>query len=264
MVPILSHRCTSSTNEKFLVFLVFARDSKNKQGLTKMEKNLYNALKDPATLTELAVLALYALAISHPYICQIQGKDLNMLDLCPLHLDVKENMKKMIENPNIFFSADTTYNTSAVDGRKWERPEVVDTILKQAPELPHLSNVLVAFFKGTCGTWKCFTTEFIPGGVIGGATDLQMELAWIPATNDVNKGILGSLCQFMWCNPRATLHIFNTQTMCQRNDTQPFINNNFNEDDHKFLMQMAQEVDASGLEPKYMIRQKSRKGTIRT
>jgi hypothetical protein len=236
--------------EKFLEFLEFVRDSKNKRGFTNMEKNLYNALKDPATLTELAVLALYAQAISHPYIRQIRGKDLNMLDLGPLHLEVEEHMKKVIENPDILLSADATYTTGAMDGKKWERPEVVDTILKQAPELPHLSNVLVVFFKGACGTWKRFTTEFTPGGVIDGATDLQKELAWMPATNDVNEGILGSLRQFMRFNPRATLHIFNAQAMYQRNDTQPFMNNNLNEDDHKFLMQMGREVDASGLEPK--------------
>jgi uncharacterized membrane protein len=53
--------------EKFLEFLEFVRDSKKKHVFTNMEKNLYNALKDPATLTELAVLALYAQAISSIY-----------------------------------------------------------------------------------------------------------------------------------------------------------------------------------------------------
>ena len=66
--------------DKFLEFLEFVRDSKKKRGFTNMEKNLYNALKDPATLTELAVLALYAQAISHPYMHQIRGKNQNMLD----------------------------------------------------------------------------------------------------------------------------------------------------------------------------------------
>jgi hypothetical protein len=56
---------------KFLEFLEFVKDSKKTPGFTNMEKNLYKALQDPPTLTELAVLALYAEAISHPYMRQI-------------------------------------------------------------------------------------------------------------------------------------------------------------------------------------------------
>ena len=213
-----------------------------------MEKNLYNALKDQPTLTELAVLALYAQSISHPYMCQIRGKNINMLNLAPLHLEVEQHMNKVIENPDILLSPDSSYTTGAMDGKEWEKPNVVDTILKQASELPHLSNVLVAFFKGACGTWKRFTTEFTPGGIIDGATDFQKELAWMPATNDVNEGMLGSFRQYCRFNPRATLHTFNALAMYQRNNTQPFMNKNLNDDDHKFLMQMGREVDASGLE----------------
>jgi hypothetical protein len=235
-------------HDKFLEFLKYVRDSKKKRGFTNMEKNLYNALKDPATLTELAVLALYAQAISHPYMRQIRGKNLNMLDLAPLHLEVEHHMNSVIENPEIILSADATYTTGAMDGKEWEKPDIVDAILKRAPELPHLSDVLVVFFKGARETWKRFTTEFTPGGVIDTATDLQKEQAWMPATNDVNEGMLGSLRQFWRFNPRATLHIFNALAMHQRNDTQKFMNKNLNEDDHKFLMHMGREVDSSGLE----------------
>jgi len=55
-----------------------------------MEKNLYNALQDPPTLTELAVLALYGQAVYHPYVSQIRGQNMNMLDLGPLHLEVEK------------------------------------------------------------------------------------------------------------------------------------------------------------------------------
>ena len=52
-----------------------------------MEKNLWNALHCTATKTEFAVLALYAQAISHPYMKEIHtpgDKNVNMLDLGPL------------------------------------------------------------------------------------------------------------------------------------------------------------------------------------
>jgi hypothetical protein len=65
------------------------------------------------------------------------------------------------------------------------------------PELPHLANVLVAFLKGALTTWKRFTTEFVPGGLIDEASAEQKDLAWMPATNDVNEGILGSYRVFM-------------------------------------------------------------------
>jgi len=236
--------------DKFLEFLEFVRDSKKKRGFTNMEKNLYNALKDPATLTELAVLALYAQAISHPYMRQIRGKNQNMLDLAPLHLEVEQHMNNVIENPNILLSVDATYTIGAMDGKEWENPNVVDAVLKRVPELPHLSDLVVVFFKGACGTWKRFTTEFTPGGIIDSATDLQKELAWMPATNDVNEGMLGSLRQFWRFNPRASLHIFNALAMYQRNDTQPFMNKNLQEEDYKFLMRMGREIDSSGLEAK--------------
>jgi len=236
--------------DKFLEFLEFVKDSKKKCVFTNMEKNLYNALKDPATLTELAVLALYAQAISHPYMRQIRGKNINMLDLAPLHLEVEQHMINVIENPSILISADATYTTGAMDGKEWEKPDVVEAISKHMPELPHLSNVLVVFFGNAHATWKNFTTEFTPGGVIDSATDLQKELAWMPATNDVNEGMLGSLQQFWRFNPRATLHNFNSLAMFQRNNTQPFMNKHFKEDDHKFLMHMGREVDSSGLESK--------------
>lgn len=65
---------------KFLQFLEFVRGSK---------ENLYRTLQDPPTLTELAVLALYAKTTSHPYMCLIHGHDINMLDLGPLHTKVE-------------------------------------------------------------------------------------------------------------------------------------------------------------------------------
>lgn len=239
--------------KNFIEFLEYVRDSKKKPGFTNMEKNLYDVLHDPPTLTELAVLALYAQAITHPYMRQIRGpanKNINMLDLGPLHLQVEQHMEKVIANPDILVSPDATYVTGAMDAKEWERPDAVAIILQNVHELPHLSEVLVAFFNGALETWKRFTTEFTPGGIIDEATDFEKDLAWMPPTNDVNEGMLGSFRQFMRFNPRATLHMYNAQAMYQRNDTQNFMDKNFNDDDHKFVMQMARELDESGVENK--------------
>ncbi|KAI0708898.1 hypothetical protein C8T65DRAFT_695745 [Cerioporus squamosus] len=51
----------------YIRFLELVRDKKTKPGFTKLEENVYRGLHDPATLTELAVLALYGQAVTHPY-----------------------------------------------------------------------------------------------------------------------------------------------------------------------------------------------------
>ena len=89
--------------DKFIEFLEFIRDKKKNCTFNNMESNLYKALKCNSTLTELAVMALYAQAISHPYIWYIcaPGRDLNMLDLGPLHNEVLIHMQKIINTPDL-------------------------------------------------------------------------------------------------------------------------------------------------------------------
>ena len=153
MFPNTSSNCYGSYCEasavlfqyclKFLEFLEYVKDSKKSPGFTNMEKNLYNALQDPPTLSELAVLVLYAQAISHPYMSQIRGHDINMLDLGPLHLKVEQHMKAVIEKPELLISPNATSTTGTMDGRKWYNPGAVDAILKEIPNLPHLKDLLV-------------------------------------------------------------------------------------------------------------------------
>ena len=60
-----------------------------------MEKNLVNALNDIPTRTELVVLALYAQAVSHPYMKTIQeNPSLNALDLRPLNKKIESFLKE--------------------------------------------------------------------------------------------------------------------------------------------------------------------------
>jgi hypothetical protein len=205
--------------KQFLEFLEFVWDRKDHCVFTNMELNLYKALQCKATMTELASLALYAQAVTHPYMYQICGSKhgtANMLDLGPLHLKVEQHIEKIIANPGLLVSADATYTTGAMDGWEWETPDAVAAILKMAPELPHLSSLVVEFFTGAKETWKQFTSEFTSGGLIDEATDAQKESAWMPATNDLNEGILGSFHRFIWAKPGTTLHMFNAHVMYQK------------------------------------------------
>jgi DNA-binding phage protein len=216
-----------------------------------MEKNLKAALQCIPTLTELAVLALYGQAISHPYMCQIRGsgsENLNMLDQGPLHIKVQEHMERIIENPSLLVSADAVHTTGTVDGTEWERPTAVAKILEMIPELPHLTDVLVAYFKDALETWKRFTSEFDAGGLVDQATDAEKFIAWMSPTNDANEGILGAYRIFMRRYPHASLTQFNAQAMFNQNDTQGFMNKHLNDDDDKYIMQVARTFDSSGVE----------------
>jgi hypothetical protein len=160
-----------------------------------VEKNLYAALHDNPTLTELCVLALYAQAVTHPYMCQIQGpgtEQINMLELSPLHAQVKVHVQKIIDDPDLLLSPACSYKTGAMDGKEWERPEVITAVHKKSQDLPYLKPLLVRYFRGALTTWERFTSEFSVQGVIDLATCAEKEKAWMPPTNDVNEGTLGS------------------------------------------------------------------------
>jgi hypothetical protein len=68
-------------------FMEAIQIQKEKQKLNHLEGNLAQALKDIPTITELAVLAMYHLAVTCPYLAEIHPEDeeLNMLELGPLH-----------------------------------------------------------------------------------------------------------------------------------------------------------------------------------
>ncbi|KZP04520.1 hypothetical protein FIBSPDRAFT_713214, partial [Athelia psychrophila] len=238
---------------QFIRFLEFIKQSKKSTTWTNMESNLLIALTDPPTLSEMAVMALYAQVISHPYIRAVHApaaKDINMLNLGPLHHKIEAHMESIIANPQLVLGPDANYHTAAADGLEWDNPQVVEIILADTSLFPHLEDLLVAFFRGSLQTWRRFTTEFTPGGLIDEATEIEKDLAWLPPTNDLNEGILGSFRQFMRFNPSTTLLMFNSQTMFERNDTQTFIDAKFDTEDHRMVMKIAREVDASGHEQK--------------
>jgi hypothetical protein len=57
----------------YLEFLDLLKWWKNRPGRTNIKFNLNSALRDTPTLTELAVMVLYAQAITHPYLQLVRG-----------------------------------------------------------------------------------------------------------------------------------------------------------------------------------------------
>lgn len=230
--------------DRFIEFLESLQINKQNSTLNHMETNLWNALHCQSTLTELAVLAIYAEAISYPYMKSIRDTSAgqqNMLDLGPLHNRVYEHMQKRIENPDILIGTNTSHSTASFNGEEWENPDVVEKVLELVPTLPHFRSLLHAFLTGAAETWERFTSEFAPGGLIDEATKEEKELAWMPATNDENEGALGSFRVLMRRQPQLTLLGHNALAMFFRNNTQAFMAAKFTDEDFAYVRKLARE-----------------------
>ncbi|KAH9848418.1 hypothetical protein C2E23DRAFT_739684 [Lenzites betulinus] len=232
-------------------FLEQIRDKKISGQLAHLEQNVQKALDDVPTLTEFCALALYAQAISHPYMREVRGAhNPNHLDLGPLHERVVAHCERIIRDPSILLAPDVTPARGALDSQGWERPEVLIAIQDLAPELPHLEGVLVAFFKGALKTWRRFSVEYTSGGAIATLTASERERAWMPATNDENEGALGSYRQTAKQAPNMSIHQYNARTMYSRNGTATYIHQQRTAATDQFTRKEARRMDSGGLERK--------------
>ena len=230
----------------FRLFLEHLRITKQNGRLNHMESNLWKALHDSATLSELAILALYGEAVSYPYIKAIRsmtdsGEQQNMLNLGPLHKKVSTHIKAIITNPSILLCENPLSSIALLEGDKWQHPDIFKSI--KDLDLPYLKELLVAFFTGADETWTRFTSEFSPGGLIDTATTEERDLAWMPATNDENEGALGSFRKLIRQQPQLTIQGYNGLAMFFHNNTQLFMEAKFTTDeDYKFLHKLARET----------------------
>lgn len=88
-----------------------------------MESNIWKALHDIPTLTELCALALYGQAITHPYMREVHGaqrQHLNGLNLGPLHERVKAHCRKLIAEPELLYGPEAAYEKGSMDGKGWD------------------------------------------------------------------------------------------------------------------------------------------------
>ncbi|KAL5511167.1 hypothetical protein ACEPAH_4382 [Sanghuangporus vaninii] len=178
-------------------YLEDVRDRKTNRKFNHLESNIYKALHDKSTLTELAVLALYQEAVSHSYILAVRGKEnepKNALDLGPLHKNVCTHITRLIHEPPIILSPNADPVRATLGGLKeWKCPEAVREIHRRAGEWPYLKEIFIAFLQGALSTWERFSSEFQDDGIIAALTQGERDLAWMPATNDANEGALGAL-----------------------------------------------------------------------
>ncbi|TFY75731.1 hypothetical protein EWM64_g8282 [Hericium alpestre] len=234
--------------EIFIDFLNLIRDAKDKGLFTHMELNVYNALHDPSTLSELAALSLYSQTISHPYMGFVRGSaSRNAMDLGLYHQAVIAHCEKIVANPDLLLDSGSPSETT-LDGSNWERPEAVYAIrrLYQDGKLPFLKELLTAFFKGAVIGWGRFTTEFAPGGRIDQATPREREAAFVRPTNDHNEGRLGKWVTAKRKAPSLSLDVWNAKTMHKDNHTDEWLARNNTPALDQFLTREARLQDSAG------------------
>ena len=83
--------------DAYIQFFERVHDAKLTPGFTNIELNVFNGLKDPATHTELVVLALYHQAIGRPYMRHMRSTTENALNLGAFHERVKDHCRAVIE-----------------------------------------------------------------------------------------------------------------------------------------------------------------------
>ena len=120
-----------------------------------------------------------------------------------------------------------SYSSTTLDGEPWHHQDAMSAVLAPDADIPYLKELFVAFMKEVLVTWERFTSEFDYGGLIDSTTAEEKELAWMPTTNDVNKGRLGGWRLFARTNLSSTIEQYNNIAMFWKNDTQSFMETYF-------------------------------------
>jgi hypothetical protein len=236
----------------YIAFLEYVRDSKDKQEFTNIESNLYDALKDIPTLTELAVMSLFYLSISCPYVEHARRggpAEINMLDEGAWHEEVFTFMQSIIANPDLVLGKDAQPNTAHLDKRsQWIRPDTIQAIQDLSPSLPNLRDAFISFNKRALNSLMWFSTELAKGSEIDMMSPEEKELSFMPTTNDINEGLLGEMRRTLTRNPTKTLDTLNAEMMIRHNDVDKFISTRLSPVQQKMLRAAGRWISASGAE----------------
>ncbi|KAF8193551.1 hypothetical protein K438DRAFT_1969460 [Mycena galopus ATCC 62051] len=196
---------------QILEFMMHVMYSKTKIGLNHLELNVLKGLKCTSTLTELAVLAIYANAVSYPYMRVarglVNGVRPNALDLGPWHAKVVEFCEAIAENVELLLAPDATHKTGTP----------TDSL-----------GSIRTFFTSSNG-WPAdfrifrFGEEYKADGIIANLSPAARAKIYINPTNDHNEGALGRLRSAMRASARLSLTMHNAKFKYSINDTREFL-----------------------------------------
>ncbi|KAJ7772805.1 hypothetical protein B0H14DRAFT_2402084, partial [Mycena olivaceomarginata] len=102
--------------------------------------------------------------------------------------------------------ADAVCETTSLNGRMWEKPEVVYAARTRISEwkLEHADARVIAYCKGALATWTRFTAEWAEDGPISKLSPENIERAWLEVTNDGNESELGITLLFSRSAPNQS------------------------------------------------------------
>jgi hypothetical protein len=185
--------CLLCHRSLFLRYLEEARDVKDSGEFVNTERNVYHALQDGPTFTELAVLALFSQAISHPFMIHVRSSGMNALDQGPLYQRVQTHPATLIANPEHLVGDSACAATGSLFGESWTNPEMISCIqaLYQDNKLPHLDAVLIKFLTAALALVLGTIPEFQEGGEVHLSTPCKRKRAHMDQTNDACERAIG-------------------------------------------------------------------------
>ncbi|KAJ7719784.1 hypothetical protein DFH07DRAFT_972795 [Mycena maculata] len=214
--------------ELLLQFLLYVRENKGSRALNHMELNVERGLSCWSTRHEFVAISLLNQNVDVPYMLEVRGplraQD-NLLKLGPLHKKVQAHLEKIAANPKLVTGPDATYETATLDGKIWQKPEVVYAARARIVEwkLEHVNALVVAYCKGALATWHRFDTEWDDEGPIAKLSPDNIERAWLEVTNDGNESELGIFRQAAKSAPNMSLAYHSAMRMYKANKTSEFL-----------------------------------------
>ncbi|KAH7871326.1 uncharacterized protein C8R40DRAFT_1054935, partial [Lentinula edodes] len=143
--------------------LKFIRNEKVSGKFNHLEYNVYQALHDIPTLTELA-----GQCITFPYLRVIRCANMNHLDTGPIHRSLLAHLEKVRSNPKLLCGPNASYTTGSLDGQPWEHPEAVYSVLALSLQLPDQHGIVIYLFEGAVICMQF--THTLPGPARSGQT----------------------------------------------------------------------------------------------
>ncbi|KAJ7635087.1 hypothetical protein FB45DRAFT_744511 [Roridomyces roridus] len=230
-----------------------------------MEMNILKGLKDLKTQTELAVVSLYTVCVSIPYMRYARGGGsehggiMNLLDTVDVHRGIEPFCQRLADSPDLLLDPSTPANELTLDGRPFANPFVINKVRQRASELPRLKDAIRAAFSGGVTGWDIFTAEFKVGGPIDQLTEEEKEDMHVDGTNDRNESILAFARKQKSSNPAGSISLFAARAMYRQNETEDWIAANTNTDEMTvYAMREARKRDSDGSNKKFRLEEAER------
>ncbi|KAF8900532.1 hypothetical protein CPB85DRAFT_1418086 [Mucidula mucida] len=206
----------------YIEFFKFIREHKASGQWTNIEQNIYTALHDDGTLSDLVCMTLYSQSVDIPYMVIVRGQIQNQLDLPPTHDKVKALCRRVIADPYIVCGLDMSYKMASLNGKQWQRPDAVYAALALIPRLPLIPEGTKATFEGALETWERFTEDERSAQRVG-MTEKQKMDHFLRTTNDHSEGGAGTTKRAKQRAPNASMDFISAKARWTRNNPKVWV-----------------------------------------